>query len=76
MKHSNRSRFARCHEVLPYTIQTAVNFLTPLKPVPRGGMDDGKFRVYWASTHRSPGGVRYNRLLRLRRRLHTQRPQS
>lgn len=75
--NSSGSRFARCHELLPFTVQTAVSFLSPHQPSkPKGAMMDGKFRVYWASTHRSPQGVKCNRLMRLRRRLFINREQG
>lgn len=71
------SRFARCTEILPHSIQTAVNFLSPYKaPKPKGAMMDGKFQVYWASSHRTPQGVKYRRLMRLRRRLFINREQG
>lgn len=33
-------------------------------------MIDGRLRTVWTSMHLTPIGVKYNRLLRLRRRLH------
>lgn len=70
------SRFARCTRVLPHSIKTAVRFLKPkANPKTRGRMIDGQFRVYWVSSHRSRSGVKYNRLLRLRRRLFINREQ-
>ncbi|WP_375191825.1 hypothetical protein [Marinobacter sp.] len=64
------SRFARRTVIFPKSIGTAVGFLNPGdKPKTRGAMLNGKFQVYWVSSHRSPSGVKYNRLLRLRRRL-------
>lgn len=75
--NSSASRFARCTEILPYTIQTAVSFLSPYQaPKFRGAMMDGKFQVYSVSSHKSPQGVKYNRLLRLRRRLFINREQG
>jgi hypothetical protein len=75
--NSSASRFARHAEILPHSIQTAVSFLSPYQgSKPRGAMMDGKFRVYWANTHRSAQGVKYNRLLRLRRRLFINREQG
>lgn len=75
--NSSSSRFARNYDPLPFTVQTAVNFLSQYQPSnPKGAMMDGKFRVYWASTHRSPQGVKYNRLMRLRRRLLINREQG
>lgn len=71
------SRFARCTEMLPHSIQTAVSFLSPhQKPKTKGAMMDGRFRVYWVSSHKSPQGVKYRRLLRLRRRLFINREQG
>ena len=66
----NHSRFARHTEILPYTVQTAINFL-PLDRSPKfkGAMMGGKFQVYSVSKHRSRAGVKYNRLLRFRRRV-------
>jgi len=70
------SRFARFNGVFPNSIKTAVGFLQPgAHQKTSGGMIDGKFRVYWVSSHRSPAGVKYNRLMCLRRRLFINREQ-
>ncbi|WP_328186957.1 hypothetical protein [Marinobacter sp. OP 3.4] len=66
------NRFARCTEIMPYTLRVATSFL-PREPFKesrtRGAMIDGKFRVYTVSGHCSRSGVKFNRLLRFRRRV-------
>lgn len=55
---------------LPYTYQTMRDFLDFDRPPRwRGRIINGRWEPYTACGSRTPEGARYNRLLRLRRRL-------
>ncbi len=59
----------RHNEMLPYSVRTASRFLTLSRPKMRAKMIDGKLCRYSPCQSRSRSGVKYNRLMRLRRRL-------